>query len=197
MAFLQLSHPLPPGMESAQFELTGERVVIGRSAEADLYLADSQVSRVHVLVERLAATWWATDRSSNGTFVDGRPLRGQIRLRHGMRLQIGHYRLRFADPGEQTEATAAAGKSVKRLTEQEHAALVALCRPLAPAAGPFPAPATVQEIMRVMHLSKSRVEQLLNAAQRKLVTEGDMPLNRLVLANAAINSGEVDLTELQ
>ena len=49
----------------------GGRVVIGRGADADVRLADLVVSRCHAVLDHTGGRWVLTDRSRNGTFVDG------------------------------------------------------------------------------------------------------------------------------
>lgn len=53
----------------------GPRVVIGREADCDVVVADAQASRHHALLEQGADGGWVlVDSSSNGTYLDGRPL---------------------------------------------------------------------------------------------------------------------------
>ncbi|MGI8730764.1 MAG: FHA domain-containing protein, partial [Solirubrobacteraceae bacterium] len=62
------------------------RVAIGRSAGNDVALAwDSEVSRLHVELERLGDEWTAADDglSRNGSFVNGQRISGRHRLRDG------------------------------------------------------------------------------------------------------------------
>lgn len=193
MPFLRVvGEPAPAGVPLGRFELAGDRVLIGRSVEADLRLPDERVSRLHVLLERDGAGWCACDRgSANGTLIDGRPLSRTVRLRTGMTLQIAGYRLRYddesADPaGETVEA----GPQPKPLSAQEHLAVCWLCEPARARRGEFVEPASVRDICAAMHLAKSTVEKLLNNAQRKLVG-AEQPLDRALLASLARSRGIV------
>src|SRR5689334_25009754 len=71
--------------------LTGDRLVIGRSPLSDVVLtADSQVSRTHAVLERIADRWIVRDVGSlNGTYVNGELVHEPVRLRAGDELRIG------------------------------------------------------------------------------------------------------------
>lgn len=76
------------------------RLTIGRGNEADLVLADVDVSRLHVEIIRSLDTTVARDlESKNGIEVNGKPLR-ERRLRHGDVLGIGSTSLLYQDPAE-------------------------------------------------------------------------------------------------
>ncbi|MCK9900450.1 ATP-binding cassette domain-containing protein [Frankia sp. Cpl3] len=67
----------------------GEQFIIGRARTADYVIADSRVSRRHLLVEQTGGGWSVRDISSNGTWVDGQrmpealPVHGEVRFRLG------------------------------------------------------------------------------------------------------------------
>jgi ABC transport system ATP-binding/permease protein len=66
----------------------GRPFVIGRGPEVDLDLPHPRVSRRHAVIELTTGGWILTDRSSNGTFVDGHrigvlPLTGPVVVRLG------------------------------------------------------------------------------------------------------------------
>lgn len=70
---------------------------IGRGIAADLRLDDSSVSRRHaILVLRPTGSRLLDDRSSNGTFVNGRRVQ-QVDLRSGDVLVIGRVVLRYLE----------------------------------------------------------------------------------------------------
>ncbi len=90
--------------------LDARRVLtIGRGAEVDLRLDwDPSVSLVHAEVIPVGAHWLIADDgvSRNGTFVNGRRLRGRRRLRDGDLIHVGRTVLSYGDPtGERREAT--------------------------------------------------------------------------------------------
>jgi hypothetical protein len=79
---------IPPGR--APLEVRPNRAVVGRSSQADVRLADPEVSRRHALLWREAGGIWATDlASSNGTLLNGEPLSGVGELADGDVLAFG------------------------------------------------------------------------------------------------------------
>jgi pSer/pThr/pTyr-binding forkhead associated (FHA) protein len=75
--------------------LEGVPVHIGRGPSADLHLDDSSVSRRHaILVPRPSGARILDDRSSNGTFVNGRRVQ-QADLSDGDVIVIGRIVLRY------------------------------------------------------------------------------------------------------
>jgi transcriptional regulator with AAA-type ATPase domain len=75
------------------------RTVLGRSDRCDVALPSEDVSRVHCLVEQRADGWWLTDRSRNGTQVNGEDVERR-QLQDGDVLGIGDYAARFALVGD-------------------------------------------------------------------------------------------------
>lgn len=71
-------------------------LVIGRSTEADVLVMDPEVSRRHAQLEADGGSVFLTDlHSSNGTFLNGRPIRESIELRSGDEIDIGAARIVF------------------------------------------------------------------------------------------------------
>jgi Protein of unknown function (DUF3662)/Inner membrane component of T3SS, cytoplasmic domain len=80
-----------------ELRLTDRRVVIGRSPEATLQLADTGVSRRHAELAPVGGAWWVADLgSTNGTAVNGRPVT-RAELADGDRLELGTTVLVFRD----------------------------------------------------------------------------------------------------
>ena len=72
------------------FVVTAAGVTIGRSAPADIILADSGVSRVHCVVELAGHRLRVMDmNSTNGTYVDGKRIDGVAVLAVGAVLSVG------------------------------------------------------------------------------------------------------------
>jgi hypothetical protein len=77
--------------------LGGEPVHIGRGLAADLRLDESSVSRRHaILVPRASGARVLDDRSSYGTFVNGRRIQ-QTDLRDGDVIVLGRVMLRYLE----------------------------------------------------------------------------------------------------
>jgi hypothetical protein len=83
------------GRTGETFHPTGERTLIGRSPDCDVFLDDVTVSRRHaVLVERGGSFSIEDMGSLNGVFINRRRVeKGE--LEDGDELQIGKYRLTF------------------------------------------------------------------------------------------------------
>ena len=68
---------------------------IGRSSRNTIVLDDPFVSSEHALISNRDGTWWLADlESTNGTYVNDAPLRGQVQLAEGDVIAIGDIRLR-------------------------------------------------------------------------------------------------------
>jgi pSer/pThr/pTyr-binding forkhead associated (FHA) protein len=88
---------------SLTLTLGGGTVRIGRGLAADLHLDDSSVSRRHaILVPRPSGARILDDRSSNGTYVNGRRVQ-QAELRNGDVIGVGRVVLRYLEVGAGTE----------------------------------------------------------------------------------------------
>ncbi|WP_282205828.1 FtsK/SpoIIIE domain-containing protein [Kitasatospora fiedleri] len=124
--------------------LHGERVRIGRSAEADVPLDDPDVSRLHLALH-LAADGRATVQdlgSTNGTRLDEHWLREEgVDVAPGALLRIGESTLQLARTEDMAaRPTAPDGEGRLRLAPRT-GARTAPGRPAAPAGPPEPAPA--------------------------------------------------------
>ena len=65
---------------------TADRVLIGRSEDADVSLSfDGEVSRLHAVIEHAGGEWILIDDglSSNGSYVNERRIAGRRRLQSG------------------------------------------------------------------------------------------------------------------
>jgi FHA domain/Bacterial regulatory proteins, luxR family len=183
--------PLPP---------EGGAVTIGRAPTAEVCLSeDSQVSRVHAVLERVGGLWTIVDDglSRNGTFLNGRRLAHRARLRDRDKIRIGESVLTFCAPPRTTTQMSqmtvarAMHPAVTRVTEAQRAVLVALCRPLQDA-HPFASPASNQQIATELFLSVDSVKTHLRVLFHKFGI-ADLPQNqkRARLAEIAEESGLV------
>lgn len=77
--------------------LTAQPIRIGRGLSADLHLDEMSVSRRHaILVSRPSGARILDDRSSNGTYVNGRRVQ-QAELRDGDVIAMGRIHLRYLE----------------------------------------------------------------------------------------------------
>ena len=78
--------------------LAAAPVVIGRDPSCAIVLEDEYVSSRHARVVPDGDGWLLEDLgSTNGTRLDGRPLRGPVPLSAGQRLEIGRSTLELRD----------------------------------------------------------------------------------------------------
>lgn len=83
------------GRVGESFPLTGERLTIGRSPDAEIFLDDVTVSRDHAVLVLRGGAWQLDDSGSlNGTYVNRRRIDSR-KLEDGDELQIGKYKLTY------------------------------------------------------------------------------------------------------
>jgi FHA domain len=83
------------GRVGQSFPLHGERLTIGRSPDAEIFLDDVTVSRDHAVLVRRSGEWHLDDSGSlNGTYVNRRRIDSH-RLEDGDELQVGKYKLTY------------------------------------------------------------------------------------------------------
>jgi len=100
------------GRKSTEIELSRPRIVIGRDLDCDIVLQSSDVSRRHSMVEIVDGHTFIRDlNSSNGTFVNSKPIDKACELKHLDRIQIASSVFVFNDPdnltGRNTDTAAA------------------------------------------------------------------------------------------
>jgi hypothetical protein len=177
--------------------LGSDRCTVGSSAESDLVVEDPSVSRTHLLFEQLGGAWFVEDLGSrNGTYLNGQRITGRRVVRPGDEIRLGVARvvLRGVVTGSGGPATSVVDEPPV-LTRRERDVLVSLCRPLL-SGDPFTEPASIREIATALVVSDAAVKQhLANLFDKFGIVDGDR--RRLRLANAALSSGAVSLSDLQ
>ena len=183
-----------------------ERLTIGRGEGVDLALDwDDRVSRVHAELERVGETWALVDDglSRNGSYVNGKRLRGRRLLEEGDELRLGGTRVVFRAPdavGGGGAATTKVSQSVMAFTavsDAQRRVLVALCRPFADG-DPWARPATNKNIAAELFLTVPAVKTHLRALYGRFGIE-DLGQNekRLRLAELAFQAGLVSMEDVQ
>jgi hypothetical protein len=178
--------------------LTQASYTIGSDPESvDIELADTTVSDVHAILERVGKAWLIRDlASTNGTRLDGKRLTGQRRLRDGDEMVLGLCRLRFHDGTEVRRRSTDALQAPPDLTRRQRDVLIELCRPLM-SHNSFQPPASVREIADRLFISKNAVQNHLESLYNKFeVYEADGLNRRVVLANEAVQRGAVSIADL-
>jgi hypothetical protein len=83
------------GRVGQSFPLHGERMTIGRSPDAAVFLDDVTVSRDHAVLVHRSGAWYLDDSGSlNGTYVNRRRIDSH-KLEDGDELQVGKYKLTY------------------------------------------------------------------------------------------------------
>jgi hypothetical protein len=77
-------------------EISKRRIVVGRSKDADVQVADPNVSRRHAEVRQEGATYWLIDLdSTNGIEVRGKRVK-RVKLEDGTRFTVGSTEISFS-----------------------------------------------------------------------------------------------------
>ena len=85
------------GRTGEVFSVAGERMAIGRSPDAEVFLDDVTVSRNHALLVRRRDGLYIDDLGSlNGTYVNRRRIESHL-LQNGDELQVGKYKLTYLE----------------------------------------------------------------------------------------------------
>jgi pSer/pThr/pTyr-binding forkhead associated (FHA) protein len=182
-------------------DLPSERLTVGRRDSNDVPLQwDSEVSRVHAVIERMGGEWTVCDDglSRNGSFVNGERLAGRHRLNDGDALAFGDTIVVFRAPSpRQSEPTVAPEElpTARALTETQRKVLVALCRPYKESS--FATPATNQQIAEELFLSVDAVKTHLRTLFQMFGIE-HLPQNqkRARLVWDALQTGVISARDL-
>jgi DNA-binding CsgD family transcriptional regulator len=175
--------------------LDAERLTVGTLESNDVVVDADGVSRVHAAFERFGDAWCVRDLGSrNGTFVNGARIVGEHALHSGDEIVLGRLRMLFRGParGEETAAIAQAPP----LTHRERDVLLALCRPLL-TGDAFTEPASTRAIAAELVVSEAAVKQHLSRLYDKFDVGAEGERRRVQLANAAVSTGTVKLSDLK
>lgn len=171
------------------------KIIAGRSPAADILLtSDAKVSAVHAEFERIGEDWVIIDDglSRNGTFVNGKRLRGRQRLKDGDMIRLGDTLIAYRAPvaGEYGSTVASDTQApAVGLSDTQRRVLIALCRPFKGSSS-FATPATNQQIAEEVFLSVDAVKTHMRVLFQKFGVE-QLPQNqkRARLVEVAFQSG--------
>ncbi|HEB58416.1 MAG TPA: FHA domain-containing protein [Gammaproteobacteria bacterium] len=137
MARLTLVHE---GTVIREYELTKERMTVGRKPSNDIPLDDPTVSGQHAVILNLQNVYVEDLGSTNGTLINGKRINKRM-LKHGDIVRIGHHEFKFTDDtAAEFEATmvlsAETMAEARQARGKEPAAATAGARPAPAAAKP-------------------------------------------------------------
>ena len=93
---LEIVTPAGSGLAPGEWFFVDPYTTIGRRADNAIVLAETSVSAMHAEIVYEGGQWWLRDlRSTNGTFVNGEQVTGQIRLESGDNVQFSNVAARF------------------------------------------------------------------------------------------------------
>jgi hypothetical protein len=172
----------------------GARITIGRRAGQSVSLQwDSEVSRIHALLDFSGDHWTVVDEgSSNGSYVNGNRIAQRHRLVDRDRMCFGNTHVTYREPappeGAPSTTRAPATPSTIPLSPAQRKVLIALCRPVVESA--TATPATNRQIAEEVYLSEEAVKAHLRVLFRRFGYE-DLPQNekRTRLAVTVLSSG--------
>jgi signal transduction histidine kinase len=179
------------------FSVTVNPLVVGR-AGADIELESTDVSRRHARLWRDGADVMLEDLgSSNGTFVNGAPARGAVRLRLGDRIHIGSSILlytrhdAFEDRLNQLQKLDAMNAMVKGLAHDFNNVLQIVQSGVDELSGRWPihdsqAEQTLQEMSQATRSAIALVRRLLRIGRNKPPTTEVVEVHKLVDETIAI-----------
>jgi pSer/pThr/pTyr-binding forkhead associated (FHA) protein len=173
--------------------LTTDALTIGRAPTNELPIASNLVSRLHALVEHFPAGWSIRDLgSTNGTTVNGVPVRPVQILRDGDRVEIGPVRLIFHAPAAQPctrTLRLEPPPAPPAMTLREQEVVTVLCRPFVEGGVPFPEPPPVRAIAATLHITESAVKKHLSRLYDKFGLSTNEDRRRSRLASEAVRRG--------
>ncbi|MEV4628147.1 FHA domain-containing protein [Micromonospora sp. NPDC049523] len=173
--------------------LSAELLTIGRAPTNELAIDSKKVSRLHAVVERYPSGWAIRDLgSTNGTTVNGSPLRRSQILHDGDRVEIGPARLLFRAPAEHPTTrtvTTTPPPAPPPLTRRERDVLDLLCRPFTEGGTAFPEPPSVRQLAAQLGLTDSAVKKHLTNLYDKFDLVANSERRRFALASEAVRRG--------
>jgi predicted component of type VI protein secretion system len=162
-------------------------LVIGRSDDADIRLANPMVSRRHCVISGQGAAWQVTDQSTSGTLLNGERLVAPRPLADGDVLAIGEARIRIRIDGIGQIGTLNLDKWGKAGASQSDGALDAVLRAagLSRAAVPLDDQALAGALGTILHDALATLVALAQerrCARRDLIAGDPAETNPLLAA---------------
>lgn len=165
--------------QGTRFEIEADRVRLGRGAQNEFRILDTEVSRRHATLIRIASGYaLEDDNSSNGTFVNGQAIRS-CPLQNGDQIQLGRTILLYSQSGGESETgliadrvsllNVAAGEDRSRIIGSLDSRVgMELARQAAAGLSPDQADASLQALYRISEEAVRPAEVIDEVLQRIL-----------------------------
>ena len=116
MARLIITHQ---GTVIKEYDISKEKITVGRKPSNDIILDDPTVSGVHAAFLHMQHTYIEDMKSTNGVKLNGKPV-NKRQLNHGDLVSIGQHEFKFIDDAVQDfESTVVIAPPVKENTEKK------------------------------------------------------------------------------
>jgi biotin operon repressor len=179
-------------------DLEAARATVGRATENDLVIdGDRAVSRVHAVVERLAAGWCLRDLgSTNGTFLNGQQLFVQAPLGSSDEIRVGRTRIvvgRGRDDEDLDETDVP--EPPPHVTAREYEVLLRLVQPAVSGVG-IQELAPPRKIAETLGVTETAVRQHLLSLYRKFGIDVAPGPRMRRLAGEALRRRAIDTVDI-
>jgi hypothetical protein len=177
-------------LEQMKADVGSDELVLGRSSQVHITIADDNVSRRHAQLTLVADQWAIEDiGSTNGTSLNGNVLIGRRVLRNGDEVRVGSTTIGFRDYSDAGSSTGKAGPT-PQITPGERRVLVALCRPFF-SQGRLKRAAPRKQVAAELFTGEPAVQQHLLHLYEKFGIEGVRGERRDLLAETVIDKGVI------
>lgn len=167
--------------DGREYPVGQEPLTLGRDAGCDVVVTDDDASRTHAEIVGTPTGYRLTDRSANGTWVNGERMEGPRRLRRGDVIRIGAEEFRFSAEGAAPEPAEAPAGARARLSDTMHGFRVADLVPP-------PTPQLASFLVRSGPLKGQRL-----AVHAPVVNLGRADYNDLVLNDPSVSAAHAKL----
>jgi hypothetical protein len=167
-----------------------DSLVLGRSSNVDITIADDEVSRRHLELRRLGDQWTVEDLGArNGTQVNGDELMKRAVLHTGDEIRVGSTIISYRD---YSDAGSTTGKQepAPAITKTEHAVLKELCRKYF-SKSRTKAPSTREEMANALCVGEPAIQAHLGNLYVKFDIVGERGTKRELLAEKVMDRGVI------
>lgn len=167
--------------DGREYPIGSDPLTLGRDAGCDVVITEGDASRTHAEIVGTPTGYRLTDRSANGTWVNGERMEGPRRLRRGDVIRIGGEEFRFSAEGAAPEPAEPPVGARARLSDTMHGFRVTDLVPP-------PTPQLASFLVRSGALKGQRLP-----VHAPVVNLGRADYNDLVLADPSVSAAHAKL----